>query len=634
MFSHNSRINYFYSLIIFLIFFYVSIEETLTFIILCSLVISFFFFKLYIEINIHIFILILTIVFLNNLNFYKIEEKHNIFIPNKLNEKKYTKFINKKDYLILTEQFLKKYKTKKNVCQKDNPSCWENLEIIKGISHELTFFNEKKNYSRLVTKINHNNLASLKINQTNSLNLNFFGKNIFTRDKMPYFTIYKFPKFYNGSRICFKGYLILDNSLNHYNDARCIKIFNNNEYLFFNFDYLDVKLKKNFKILILENLFLLLKIIVFFLIFKKSSFNQKDFFNKFFIIALSILSFVYFFYRKEDFVFGYHALNGGMDGLLYESFSKDIFINFINANFVEALRGNEDVFYFMPGMRYFLFIEKLLFANNFYLIYLLMIFLPLNLYFFLKIFFNTNLSLLFTFLFIIFNVPHLGFGSSIYYKSFLTLYPEALTLFFIIQGLIQIHNKNYFSGSLFLVFSIFLRPNFLPFILIISLTQILILFHRKHYINLTKYLIGISLFLLIPLHNLAFHKDKFYFLTSSTNITSNKVLKLSDFKDFITKNKNNEYLINHLKNFVDTGINKKHVFYINLFLLINLFIFFPIYIRKLSTNDKMFVFATLIQIIPSLFFINVGRFSHIIWFFILISNFIILKNFINTKKIF
>ena len=90
--------------------------------------------------------------------------------------------------------------------------------------------------------------------------------------------------------------------------------------------------------------------------------------NKFFIILISILAFVYFFYRREDFVFGYHALEGGMDGLLHESFAKDIFVNFINGNFVEALKGNEDVYYFMPGMRYFLFLEKLLFGNNFYLI--------------------------------------------------------------------------------------------------------------------------------------------------------------------------------------------------------------------------------------------------------------------------
>ena len=245
----NSNKNFLYKSMIFLIFFYISIDENLTFVLLLLLVISFVFFRLSLEINLFSLFLIFFVVMINKMNFYKIEEKHNIFVPNKLNYINYTQFINQDDYLILIEQFLKSYKTKKNVCKNDEPSCWENLKLEKGISQQLNFFYGKNNYSRLVTKINHNNLAKVKINETNRLNLNFFEKNIFNRDNMPYFIIYKFPKFLIQSELCFKGYLILNNSLKYQNNKECIKILSTNKYLFFNFNHLEVNLKKMLKVL-------------------------------------------------------------------------------------------------------------------------------------------------------------------------------------------------------------------------------------------------------------------------------------------------------------------------------------------------------------------------------------------------
>ena len=204
-----------------------------------------------------------------------------------------------------------------------------------------------------------------------------------------------------------------------------------------------------------------------------------------------------FFLRRDDFVFGYQGLPGRMDGLLHESFAKDIFIYFISGNLIEFLRGNEDVYYFMPGMRYFLFLEKLFFGNNFYLIYLVMIFLPLSLFFFLKNFFVSKVSLIISILFISLNLPQLGFGSSIYYKSLLTAYPEGVLFFFLLQSLILFGYNKFFLGAIFLAFSVFLRPNFVPFILIIVLANCIFLFKKKSAKNFFFLLFGVIFILLI-----------------------------------------------------------------------------------------------------------------------------------------
>ncbi len=625
--STNCTINYFFGIIIFSLLFSTTIDHIISFTILVFIVIFFIFYQPRLKINLISTIFFLIVLSINLLNFYKIEEKSNIFIPNDLNEKKYLQYINVKDYSILENQFQLNYHTNNTTCNNEESTCWENLQVNNGVSYNQNFFLRNKNYSRNILNINHKSLATIKINETNTLNLNFFKKNIFDRNNMPYFVEYKFPKIFNGSNICYKGSLILNGNLIKEISNNCLKINNQNSYLFFNFNHLEISLKKNIKSQILEYFILLVNISVMLIFYKNSKINKKEFNNKLFIILLSIIGFVYYFLRRDDFVFGYHALPGGMDGLLHESYAKDIFIYFINGNFIEFLRGNEDVYYFMPGMRYFLFLEKLFFGNNFYLIYLVMIFLPLSLYFFLKNFFVSKVSLIISILFICLNLPQLGFGSSIYYKSLLTAYPEGVLFFFLLQSLILFGYNKFFLGAIFLVFSVFLRPNFIPFILIILLANCLFLFKKKSLKNLFSLLFGISFIILIPLHNYTFEKEKFYFLTSSTNITSNKVLSLSNYSEIITNKKIPENVISHVKSFLDTGIDKNYILVINLILLLNLIFFLIIFFRKITFNDKAFIFATLLQILPSLFYINTGRFAIIIWFFILVSNLILIKYF-------
>ena len=199
------------------------------------------------------------------------------------------------------------------------------------------------------------------------------------------------------------------------------------------------------------------------------------------------------------------------------------------------------------------------------------------------------------------------------------------------MSLILIYNKSYFIGGLFLAFAVFMRPNFLPFALIFLIGQSLILIYKNDINRLSKLIIGISFIMLIPLHNYSFKTDNFYFLTSSTNITSNKVLSFTDYTNIITNKKISKHVVNHFKNFINTGIDKKHVFIINLLLFINLIISFVVFFKKFSSEEKIFLSCTIFQICPSFFYINTGRFAIVIWFLILISNLIIFKYLFQKK---
>ena len=69
-----------------------------------------------------------------------------------------------------------------------------------------------------------------------------------------------------------------------------------------------------------------------------------------------------------------------MDGLINEGYSRAIYENILNFNIIESLRGEENSFYFMPGLRYFLALNKIFFGESLYG-YLIVAFFLSNSYF-------------------------------------------------------------------------------------------------------------------------------------------------------------------------------------------------------------------------------------------------------------
>lgn len=58
------------------------------------------------------------------------------------------------------------------------------------------------------------------------------------------------------------------------------------------------------------------------------------------------------------------TLGGGGDGLAYQAYGREMTYWLGHGEWIKALRGGTDVFYYMPGMRYFRMIDNLLFGES------------------------------------------------------------------------------------------------------------------------------------------------------------------------------------------------------------------------------------------------------------------------------
>ena len=91
-----------------------------------------------------------------------------------------------------------------------------------------------------------------------------------------------------------------------------------------------------------------------------------------------------------------------MDGLVHEGYGRVMYENFLNMNLLNTLKGVESIYYFMPGLRYFSFLEKLFFGDNHFGIYTILIFLPIIFFiFFEKFNFTKKFTIFLIVLFII-----------------------------------------------------------------------------------------------------------------------------------------------------------------------------------------------------------------------------------------
>ncbi len=87
---------------------------------------------------------------------------------------------------------------------------------------------------------------------------------------------------------------------------------------------------------------------------------------------------------KQQYLFGFRTHNPGNDGLTHESLGFDIARAVFDGRWAEALRGGRDIFYFMPGLRYFHALEDMLFGDTSYGIVLATMFLSIFLYYFIR----------------------------------------------------------------------------------------------------------------------------------------------------------------------------------------------------------------------------------------------------------
>ncbi len=80
------------------------------------------------------------------------------------------------------------------------------------------------------------------------------------------------------------------------------------------------------------------------------------------LIALTLVLIVFV---DAQFIGGFRPLDSGDDGLTYEGYARRIVRHLLSGDIAAALRGEESVYFFAPGMRYVRALEQFLFGDTF-----------------------------------------------------------------------------------------------------------------------------------------------------------------------------------------------------------------------------------------------------------------------------
>ena len=507
-------------------------------------------------------------------SFPKIHEGHNYLIFVEDDSKELKKALPENIYELAKERFNLKYPEELQ-CDKEIYGCWRFFgDIKRPFSFSADGFWQKTDMSRIVYEISSNELLKSRTGFLNTLAPNgdtisnwysdrFSNKNPNRKDA-PYFVKWRFPENAKG-KLCTKG-----NIAKKINNKNFIFEFNSNincitlnknilpiELIGLQFDQndsfsvsYDLSNKLNtFKIVVL--LVKILSCLIFVFSWIKPRYN--------FALPIYGISFLSNFVWGGEKLFQSHYylfLDGVGDPLLHWGFGKWITESIKLGNLYEAFLGVENIYYFMPGYRYFRSLEMVIFGESSILTYFSVILMPSLLYFILRKFLPALHSLI-SIIILLIIVPS--------YAESVSHYPESIGYFFALLGIIfGITNsesnddifKNIFLCSFFFGLSIFVRPNLLPASLLFIAG---FLAFSKPFPNYKVFIfsaLGIAPAFFPLMHNL-FFGNEFVILTKAATIKENILAPpgywSQAFFALINGDWNNEkliYILNHFARYI------------------------------------------------------------------------------------
>ena len=239
---------------------------------------------------------------------------------------------------------------------------------------------------------------------------------------------------------------------------------------------------------------------------------------------------------------GLRYFRGGADGLLHYSFGQDIIRYLSKGEYFSALRGGEDVFYFMPGLRYFSSMNNGFFGDTSFGYLILVTFLPFAIFILFRKLTNRKISYFLFISFIFFPIfENMGFGYFNYIWQIARNHAETLSITLIIIALsliIDIEDKKinlkyikiFFSFFLF-SFAVLARPNFLPTATIFTLYVVLKFYFRGNYFSIVIVLLAFSFIFLCFAHNIYFGNNYSLFTNANVHFAFTDIYSNLNFKD-------------------------------------------------------------------------------------------------------
>ena len=649
--NFNIKILFFFSLLLILKLPLNNIND-LTFVIIALFFITFFEIKKKFS-HKYVFLLLIPIIIItsNLLNKDRINEAHSIFfsykdigIISKFLPKKIIEDI-KVDHKIIFdfERALKSHDLNA-FSSIENFNNYQFIENPVAFSSD-NFFNKSK-LTRKVNSINFRSRENLKIGQLNTINFNLAFDKEFRRS-LPYYVFYEIPKSYKNSNICIKGnvyYLFKNNKISDFQNeiytkikSNCIQYDKSFDYLYLigysinKKDNLEIILEKNISLNLVFITLLLLKFLflyIFFKIFFTLKKNTKFDYIVFFISIIFSITFILL--KDPNLLTGLRYFRGGADGLFQEHQGYKIIENISKNNFSEAIRGGADIFYFMPGLRYFIALNKIFFGETSYGYILIGIFLPIYTHKLIKNLISEKVAFYLIISFLIFPIfENMGFGHFNYIHQIVRNHSETLSIFLIVFFLSKITTKdfiydiNYFSFFLYsflLAFSVLCRPNFLPTTTLFFLYSIILIYRRKNINLILSGIIGYSFVLLSLFHNVYFGNEIIIFTKSNVHFVFTDVFQRLN-------------LDSAEKNIIIHQLLKWNPIYNLHRLLILIFIIYSFFRFEKNLFNIFLLFSVLSQHIVLLVTHPDSRYAYLAWFLtFLIFIYYLFNNYLKKLK--
>lgn len=209
---------------------------------------------------------------------------------------------------------------------------------------------------------------------------------------------------------------------------------------------------------------------------------------------------------------GFLVHDGGDDGLTHEGYGRVVLARLLAGDLAGALRGNESVFYFMPGLRYARALERLLFGDTNLGYLAVVLALPALAWRLTRELLPAELSVPGAALFV---ATPLGvfMGSSFfqYVQQASRGYPDTLGYVLLLAGLgLLLPGRRAggagrsFAAGLLLALAIIVRPNLAPAGAVLLMIETYRALVERRWPGWAGLSAGLSLVLLLPLHNWVF----------------------------------------------------------------------------------------------------------------------------------
>jgi hypothetical protein len=492
----------------------------------------------------------------------RIEEGHNVFLPGPSAAQ--TSGLPADVLGILTRQFDERYPPAKR-CGDPAKGCWrpDRTAEADGYAFSADGIYQHPAYSRRVSGIDFSDPAHLRLGVSNELayawpdnssDIARFDRdrrsfNLFDRYRLtlPLYVVYRFPAAFGGSRLCWRGTVLWEAAGERFDDltstgTQCRDI---------NADdvgrriygvsiasgvRLAMTLEPSREILFrravewgltlggaIGIIILLVRI------------EPRRLALPVTLIALTLLVIVFI---DAQFVGGFRPLDSGDDGLTYEGYARRIARHLLSGDVAAAWRGEENVYFFAPGLRYFRVLERSLFGDTF-LGYLSMILaFPLLVFALFRRFLTPRWALVIVLLFVATPVGAL-FGSSLFYYivwasrgfadpfAFILLF-AALVLIVPPRGGEPPGAPRVFAAGLLFAAATFCRPNLVLASGVMVAGAGLMWLWQRQFGHVAALAAGFAALAVSPLHNYVFGHSLAPF-TSSANLPQTLVMPPLDY---------------------------------------------------------------------------------------------------------